>query len=99
MQVLLFIIAIAIGHLFAYIDSQPTWDDTGVLAFAIAITCAIMAFISPRRPWLWALAVGVWIPLHNIIHNGNLDSLLALVFALAGAYFGAALAKLRARAI
>jgi uncharacterized membrane protein AbrB (regulator of aidB expression) len=97
MRILLFILAIAIGHVFAFIDSRPNFDDTGVLAFSIAITCAILAFISPRRPWLWGLAVGVWIPLHNLIHHGNPASLLALAFALAGAYVGAGLQRILLR--
>jgi hypothetical protein len=99
MQLLLFLLAIALGHVFTYIDSRPTFDDTGILAFSIAIVCAILAFIYPRRPWLWALGVGIWIPLHNLIHNGNFGSLLALAFALAGAYLGACLRWIKARTI
>ena len=60
-----------------------------MLAVSIAIVSAILAYLYPRRPWIWALAVGVWIPLHDLIHNGNFGSLLALAFATAGAYFGA----------
>jgi hypothetical protein len=86
---LLILVAIILGHIFAYIDSRPTWDDTGVLAVSIAIVCAVLSYLYPRRPWIWALAVGVWIPLHNLIHNGNVGSILALVFAAAGAYLGA----------
>jgi hypothetical protein len=86
---LLVLIAIVIGHLFAYIDSRPNFDDTGVLAVSVAIVSAILSYLYPRRPWLWALAVGIWIPLHNTIHSGNFGSILALVFALAGAYIGA----------
>jgi hypothetical protein len=89
MQKLLILIAIVIGHIFAYIDSRPNWDDTGVLAVSIAIASAIPAYLYPRRPWIWALAVGVWIPIHNLIHNGNFGSILALAFAAAGAYLGA----------
>jgi hypothetical protein len=95
MQAFLILVAIALGHFFAYIDSRPNFDDTGILAVGIAIKSAILAAIDPRRPWLWALAVGIWVRLYNWIHNGNLASLLALVFAFAGAYIGAALAKLR----
>jgi hypothetical protein len=86
---LLVLIAIIIGHLFVYVDGRPNFDDTGVLAVSIAIVCAILAYLYPRRPWIWALAVGIWIPLHNAIHSGNFGSILALVFALAGAYLGA----------
>ncbi len=98
MQKLLILIAIVIGHIFAYIDSRPNFDDTGILAFAIAITCAIIAYCYPRRPWLWALCVGIWIPLHNYIHGGNFGSILALGFAFAGAYLGAAIGKRAANA-
>jgi hypothetical protein len=94
MQKLLILIAIIIGHTFAYIDSRPNFDDAGLLAFAIAITCAIIAFLYPRRPWVWALAVGIWIPLHTIIHGGGMGSLLALGFAFAGAYLGAGLRRI-----
>lgn len=89
-QTLFIIAAIVLGHLFAHIDHRPHFDDAGILAFAIAITCAIFAFISPRRPWLWALLIGIWIPLHDILHDNNYGSLIALAFAFAGAYLGAA---------
>jgi uncharacterized RDD family membrane protein YckC len=98
MQVFFILIAITLGHFFAYIDSRPNFDDTGVLAVGIAITSAIFAAIYPRRPWLWALAVGIWLPLHNWIHNGTFASILALAFALAGAYLGSAVTKHRAPA-
>jgi hypothetical protein len=87
--IILFVLAIAVGHVFAFIDGRPNFDDAGILAFSIAIVCAILAFIYPRRPWLWALAVGIWVPIHGLIHNGNTGSLIALAFALAGAYLGA----------
>jgi hypothetical protein len=89
MQTFLLLIAIAVGHFFAYVDSRPNWDDTGVLVLMIVVASAILAFLSPRRPWVWSLAVGIWLPLHNFIHNGNLGSLIALAFALVGAYLGA----------
>ena len=38
MQKLLILIAILIGHIFAYFDSRPNFDDTGVLAVSIAIS-------------------------------------------------------------
>ncbi len=96
---IVFIAAIAIGHVFAFIDSRPNFDDTGILAFSIAIVCAILAFIYPRRPWLWAIAVGIWVPLHTILHGGNAGSLIALAFAFAGAYLGAASRWIKSKAI
>ncbi len=98
MPLLLFAVATLVGLGFAYVDSRPNFDDTGLLAFAIAIACAVFGFVAPRRAWLWALAVGGWIPLASILRGGPAGSVLALAFALAGAYFGAGCRKLYASA-
>jgi hypothetical protein len=81
-------LATVLGLFFCYVDTRPTWDDTGVMAFAIAISCAVFAAVDPRYPWLWTLAVGLWIPLVEIVVWRGFGSLLALVFAFGGAYFG-----------
>jgi hypothetical protein len=39
-------------------------------------------------PWLWALCIGVWIPIMGIALHQNYGALLALVFAFIGAYAG-----------
>ena len=74
-------------------DARPTWDDTGVLAFSILVAAGMLALIGAGRPWLLAMAVGSWIPLHNIAVDGGYTSLLALVFGFVGAYFGAAVRR------
>jgi hypothetical protein len=76
------------GLFFAYVDSRPTWDDTGILAGAILLTCGLIALIGYRRPWLLALVVGVWIPLRGIFITQNYFSLIALIIAFIGAYGG-----------
>ena len=91
MQKILLTLAILAGLFFAYVDSLPTWDDTGVLAGAILLTCGLIAAIGYQRPWLLALAVGIWIPLHGIFITHNYGSLLALAIAFIGAYAGWAL--------
>jgi hypothetical protein len=48
---------------------------------------AYFGFRERRRPWRWALAVGI--PLLNIVIQGNFGSLIALAFAFAGAHVGA----------
>jgi hypothetical protein len=47
-----------------------------------------------RRPWLWALLVGVWVPAVTIVNSGNPAVVLALVFAVVGAYAGHAASRL-----
>jgi len=91
MQKILIAIAIIAGLFFAYVDSRPTWDDTGILAGAILLTCGLIAVIGYQRPWLLALAVGAWIPLHGILVTNNYGSILALIIAFIGAYAGWAL--------
>jgi uncharacterized RDD family membrane protein YckC len=90
MNKVLFVAALAIGCGIAYVDSRPNWDDTGVTVAAILVSCGILGAAGPSRPWLWALAVGLWIPLLGIALHRNYGTLLALAFALAGAYTGMA---------
>jgi hypothetical protein len=88
MQTLLLAVAVLAGLFSAYVDSRPNWDDTGILAFGILIVSGFLTLLGARRPWLIALAVGIWIPLHDIFILHNYGSILALVFAFVGAYGG-----------
>ena len=82
-------LALILGLSIAYVDSSPGWDDTGVSAAAVLGASGLFGVLYPARPWLWALAVGVWIPASGIVREFNYASLLALVFSFAGAYAGA----------
>jgi hypothetical protein len=88
------ILALGSGLLIAWVDSRPSWDDTGISAAAVFLACAMLGMVMPKRAWLWALLVGAWIPLIGIIAHHNFGSLLALVIAFAGAYLGYAARKL-----
>ena len=88
MQKLLLAIAVMLGLGLAYIDSLPTWDDTGILAGAILLACGLLVLLGFQHPWLVALVVGGWIPLRGILVNHNFGSILALLIAFAGAYLG-----------
>jgi hypothetical protein len=89
MQRVLFVLSLGFGALIAYVDARPSWDDTGVIAGALFIIGGVMGFLGPSRPWLWALALGLWIPLRGITVTHNYPSLTALAVAFAGAYSGA----------
>ena len=93
MQKLLLALAIIAGLFFAYMDSRPTWDDTIVTVGAVLITSGVLALLGFQRPWLLALAVGVWIPLVEISASHAYASLIALVIAFVGAYSGWAVRK------
>jgi hypothetical protein len=86
----LFLIALILGTLIAWVDSRPTWDDTGITAGVLLLLSAGFGAVRPRFAWLWALALGAWIPLVGIVIAHNFSSLLALGIALIGAYLGVA---------
>jgi hypothetical protein len=92
----LLVVAIACGIAIAYVDSRPTWDDTGVTAAAMMLVAGILGLLGPRRPWLWALLVGIGIPAYAIARApsiGSLAMLLVLLFPLVGAYAGMAVRR------
>ena len=76
------------GLLIAWLDSRPHWDDAGITACLILGTTWLLGALIPRQAWLAAIAVGIWVPLHEVISQGNWGSLLALAIAFAGAYSG-----------
>ena len=88
MQSVLLAIAVLAGLFSAYVDSRPTWDDTGILAGGLLIVSGLLTLLGHRRPWLIALAVGIWIPLHDIYLSHDVRMLLVLLFPLVGAYGG-----------
>src|ERR1035437_8055826 len=91
---ILFIIAIALGMIIGFIDSRPHWDDTGVTVGMILLASASLGFVMSQRAWIWALSVGICIPIWNILQNNNYSSLLALPIAFVGAYLGLLIYKL-----
>ena len=86
--------AVISGILITWIDSRPTWDDTGITVFMIVFATAICGFIHPKKFWLWAILVGIGIPIFGIIHKFNFASLLALAFAFIGALIGVLIRKI-----
>ena len=90
--------AIGVGYVIAAVDSSPGWDDTGITAGVVFGASMVFGAIHPKRAWLWALAVGLWIPLLGILQHQNYGTVLALAFAFAGAYAGAFGRKLLSQA-
>ena len=89
-DVLMLLVALILGALIAWVDSRPSWDDTGITAGVLLLVCAGFGVLHPRFAWLWALALGAWIPLVGIVTAHNYGSLLALGIALIGTYLGVA---------
>lgn len=90
--------AVAAGASIAWMDTRPHWDDAGITAVTVFLASAVCGVIRPTRAWLWALAIGLWIPMANVALHHTYESSIALAFAFAGAYAGAGLRRLTTRA-
>jgi hypothetical protein len=89
--------AVAVGLSIAWVVSRAHWDDTGITAGMLLLTAGVLGLIGPRRPWLWALGIGMWVPLHLIVQrpsSGNiLGGFVILAIPMAGAYAGMAVRR------
>ena len=87
-EILVLVAAVVIGLAIAFVDSRPSWHDTGISAFALPAAGVLIGLMIRRRPWLYALALGIWIPLWGAIVNGNFGLCLILPIPFAGVYLG-----------
>ncbi len=88
MQNLLLAVAASAGLFSAYVDSRPNWDDTGILIGGLLLVSSLLTLLGHRRPWLIALAVGIWVPAYEIFKSHDLMMLIILLIPLIGAYGG-----------
>lgn len=88
MQKTLLGVAIMSGLFLTYVDASPNWDDTGLLVIGLVLTAGLFTALGHTRPWLIALAVGLWIPLRYIFLNQDFSMLIVLLFPIIGAYAG-----------
>jgi hypothetical protein len=95
MQKILLALAILMGLFIAYVDSRPTWDDTGITAGTMLLSSGLFTLIGYRRPWLIALAIGLWTPVYETYLSRNFSlpgvillPLVILLITFVGAYAG-----------
>lgn len=88
------ILAVIFGVGITWIDSQPTWDDTGITVLMVLIAAFACGFIGVENPWLIALLVSGGIPLLGIILHYSFIGLVALFPGFIGAYSGSGLKKI-----
>ena len=87
--------ALASGVAIGWIDTRPSWDDTGITAGAICVVTATLGAVMPSRAWLWALLVGGSMLSLNIMLSGNYQAAVALAIAFVGACAGVVIDKAR----
>jgi len=80
------IFSIIAGLLIAWNDTRPYWDDTAISVFLIITSAALFAFLAGKKPWLIALAVGIWVPLFIFYSTYDFKIFLVLIPAFIGAY-------------
>jgi hypothetical protein len=90
----LLVVALALGMGIAWVDTRPTWDDTGITATVVFGSTLLLGAAFPRRAWVWAIAVGIWIPVFNVVIQGNVGAIASLAIAFAGSYAGVFLRKM-----
>jgi hypothetical protein len=88
MQNILLAFAVIAGLFSAYVDSRPNWDDTGILVGGLLLVSGLLTLLGHRRPWLIALAIGIWIPMYEIFATHDFMMLIVLLIPLIGAYGG-----------
>jgi len=91
MQSILLSVGALAGLFSAWVDARPNWDDTGILVVGLFLASGLLTLLGHRRPWLIGLAIGIWIPLHDIYLTHDLRMLVVLLIPLVGAYAGWAL--------
>jgi hypothetical protein len=100
-------VASGLGILIGLVDrAEPFGDDSTLSTIALWLACSgLLGFAMPRRPWLWAVSVGPWLPamylvllalgFHDPLHPNNTYTTgliligLSLVVCAVGAYAGA----------
>ena len=99
LDILAAVVAALLGSCIAYVDSQPTWDDTGVTAAALVVAAGLVSLARPRA-WLpIGVVVGLPIVAFNVARFGRWDSALAVAFSLLGAAIGGSVRRLLRRAV
>ena len=86
-------IAAVTGLGIGWLDSRPGNDATGVTVVLLLSAAFAFAAASGRRRWLWAILVGVWVPLFELGGSSGPASLAALVVSIIGAAAGYLLAR------
>jgi hypothetical protein len=85
---------LALGMFIAWFDSRSGWDDAGITALALFFGAGVVGLFVRRRPWIFGLAIGMWMPVLSAIRGSDVRALFIFVFPLAGVYAGYGLRRL-----
>jgi hypothetical protein len=70
-QALAIVIASISGLVIAALDrAAPFGDDSAKLTLLLwLLASGLLGFARPRRPWLWAVLIGPWLSLTNLVRH------------------------------
>ena len=85
--------ALAIGAGIGYVDSRPTWDDTGITVGALLLAGGLLGYLRPHSSWITGLLLGIPVLVFNYLLQGNLQALAALAVSLIAASLGGLVGK------
>lgn len=88
------IIAIVIGLSLGWFEARSPHDDEGTIVARILSTTCILGVVTPRRPWMCALAVGICTSVWGFATGGIVGMGTALTSAFTGVYLGAYIREL-----
>jgi hypothetical protein len=97
-----YVFAVLLGLLIAYLDIVSLFGDDSakVTLLLLIVSSGLLGLIQPRRPWRWAVAIGMCLPVvHFLRHvlglaeSGNLKAytgiLILVAVSLAACLLGA----------
>lgn len=93
-SVVVCVIGFLAGLGIGYMDSRPTWDDTGVTVGAVALAAAVLGAAEPRLFWLAGVAVGMPVLGMSVYAGAGYAAAVAVLVAVVAAGGGAALRTL-----
>jgi hypothetical protein len=64
-DILLSLLALAGGFFVGYADARS--DDEFITLGILIGFSFLLGILGPRRPWLWAVLIGIWVPLLDFV--------------------------------
>jgi hypothetical protein len=86
-------LSLAAGCAIGFVDSRPTWDDTGVTVGAVFLASLFISAARPGSAWLTGLLVGTPVLAFNAALHAGFASAIAVVIGLVGAGVGYLIGK------
>lgn len=94
------LLAVFVAVVVGYVDTHTRTDDNLPMALILIVCAFCFGFAQPQRAWLWALIIGLGVPVAHLtgllfgyrppypVEPSVMATFIALLPALVGAYMG-----------